>query len=147
MMTIIFLYTKISSYLSWFLLVCIFLICIITYFIEKCQLNKLIKKEKTELDYFKLCGDKIVIKYDELILKTNCWIENEEDLEKVSDKISRNIIILEKMHRGYHFKIAYEIYMEPELLRMKLALKYELDFYYNPANFDHNLLDFTFLFQ
>ncbi|OXB04761.1 hypothetical protein B0A81_16490 [Flavobacterium plurextorum] len=146
-MTTIFLYTRISSSLPWFFVICIVLIRITAYFIGKYQLNKLIKKEKTELNYFKRHGDKIVIRYDELLLKTNCWIENEEDLEKISDKISRNLIILEKTHRGHHFKIEYEIYMEPEILKMKLALKYELDFYYNSNNFDDNLLDFEFLFK
>ncbi|MCV2485220.1 hypothetical protein OD917_09815 [Flavobacterium sp. SH_e] len=146
-MTTIFLYTRISSGLPWFLEIFIILILFVAYFINKYQINKLIKWQKKELDYFKRHGDKIIIKYDELVLKTNCWIENEEDLEKVSDKISRNLIILEKTHRGQLFKTKYEIYMEPEILRMKLALKYELDFYYNPSNFDDNLLDFEFLFQ
>lgn len=103
-------------------------------------------EQKKELDYFKRHGDKIVIRYDELVLKTNCWIENDEDLDKVSDKISRNLIILDKIHRGHYFKIEYEIFMESELLRMKLALKYELDFYYMSNNFDDNLIDFEFLF-
>ncbi|WP_119790369.1 hypothetical protein [Flavobacterium anhuiense] len=138
---------RISSGLPWFLEIFIILILFAAYFIDKYQINKLIKRQKKELNYFKRHGDKIIIKYDELVLKTNCWIENEEDLEKVSDKISRNLIILEKTHRGQLFKIEYEVYMEPEILRMKLALKYELDFYYNPSNFDDNLLDFEFLFQ
>jgi hypothetical protein len=146
-MTTTFIYTRRSAGLPWFLEICIVLLLLAAYFVDKYKFNKLIKRQKKELDYFKRHGDKIVVKYDELVLKTNCWIENKEDLEKVSDKISRNLIILEKTHRGHHFKVEYEIYMEPEILRMKLALKYELDFYYNPSNFDDNLLDFEFLFQ
>ena len=37
--------------------------------------------------------------------------------------------------------------MDSEILRMKLALKNELWFYYNSKNFDDNFLDLDFLFN
>ena len=143
-----------ESWLDLDVFILIILLCtfILFHIAVKYHTNKLGKEIDTARVNLRKTGIKVPLKYDELKIKTNCWvqeIEVESSIESRNEHvdINLNVIILEKTHRGHHFKEEYRINMEPEILRMKLALQNEVYFYYNSNNFDDNFLDLDFLFK
>lgn len=147
-------YLFLESWLDLDVFIVIILLCIFLLFhvVVKYHTNKLRKEIDTARTNLRKTGTKIPLKYDELEIKTNCWaqeIEVDSGTESRNEHIdiNLNVIIFEKTHRGHHFKEEYRINMEPEILRMKLALQNEVYFYYNANNFDDNFLDLDFLFK
>lgn len=115
------------------------------------HINKIKKQCNNTREKFKEIAERIPIYYNELKVKTKSWTEEIEvdsfiettKYEKVI--INLNTITLEKTHCGHRFKVEYQIKMDPEILRMKIALQNELSFYYNAKNYDENFLDLNFL--
>lgn len=123
---------------------------LILHLVLKYYKNKIVSDIQKSQDAFKKTAERIPIFYNELEIKTNSW---KQEITVGSGTQSRNeyldvnfnIIILSKTHRGHHFNEQYEVHMEPEILRMKLAYQNELSFYFNPVNYDDNFLDLQFL--
>lgn len=143
-----------ESWLDLDVFILIILLCIFLLFhvATKYHTNKLGKEIDIARVNLKKTGTKVPLKYDELKIKTNCWVQEIEVDSGIESRnehidINLNVVILEKTHRGHHFKEEYRINMEPEILRMKLALQNEVYFYYNSYNFDDNFLDLDFLFK
>lgn len=135
-----------------YVLVILFCFTLILRFIVKYQENKLINEGNEARANFRKIGERIPIMYDELEIKTNSWMQEVEVGSGTQSrneyvKVNLNVIILEKIHRGHHFKEEFQIDMEPEILRMKLALQNELSFYYKSNDFNDNFLDLEFLLK
>ena len=134
------------------LYIILFSAVLILYLIVKYQKNKLINDTQNERNSFKKTAERIPILYSELEIKSNSW---KQEIVVGSGTRSRNeyvdvntnIIILNKTYRGHHFNEEYQVEMESEILRMKLAVQNELSFYFNPNNFKDNFLDFEFLYK
>ena len=147
--------TSLSIFLSSFTfygyLFSLIVIAILSFFLKR-EKNKLLNASKAKLARLRKIGERIPIMYDELEVKSNSW---KQEIEVGSGTQSRNeyvdihvnVITLSKTYRGHRFDQQYKINMEPEILRMKLALQNELSFYYNPNNFNECCLDFEFLYR
>ena len=97
-------------------------------------------------------GEKVVVMYDELEIKTRSWNQEIEVGSGTNSRneyvdVNNNHIYLKKLHRGHSFEQEIIIDMDPQILRMKLALKNELYLYFNPNNLDDYFLDIEFLFE
>lgn len=135
-----------------YVLVILFCFTLLLRFIAKYRENKLINEGNEERAKFRKIGERIPIMYDELEIKTNSWMQEIEVGSGTQSRneyveVNLNVIILEKIHRGHHFKEEFQIDMKPEILRMKLALQNELSFYYKSNDFNDNFLDLDFLFK
>lgn len=109
---------------------------------EGCEARKRLRK----------IGKRIPVMYNELVIKTNCWVQEIEvgsgtDSHNEYVDVNLNVIIFEKIFDNIHFREEYRIDMEPEILRMKLAIQNELSFYFDPNNVEDSFLDFEFLFD
>lgn len=142
----------IGSSLSIVFTVGLTIICAIVHFWNKYQKNKLVSEIEANKENLKKVGEKVTVMYDELEIKTRSW---KQEIEVGSGTRSRNEyvdinnnhIYLKKLHRGHYFQQELVIDMNPEILRMKLALKNELSLYYNPKDLDDYFLDIEFLFE
>lgn len=90
--------------------------------------------------------------YDELEIKTRSWNQEIEVGSGTNSRneyvdVNNNHIYFKKLHRGHSFEQEIIIDMDPQILRMKLALKNELYLYFNPNNLDDYFLDIEFLFE
>lgn len=127
-------------------------VLVILRFFLKYQKNKITDKSQNATENFKKKAERIFIQYDDLQIKSNSW---QQEIVVGSGATSRNelkainsnTIILNKKHQGHQFNEEFQVEMEPERLRMKLAIENELSFYYNPNNFDENFLDIEFLYN
>ena len=90
----------------------LFCISVIFGFFVRRKHNKLMYEVNCARDYLRKSGEKIPIKYSELEIKTHFWIQEAEydpEIQTSSKEVNvkLNIIILEKKHRGHHFKEEY----------------------------------------
>lgn len=116
------------------------------------QTNKIVSESKSIRDNFKKNGEKVVVMYDELEIKTRSWNQEIEVGSGTNSRneyvdVNNNYIYLKKLHRGHCFEQEIIIDMDPQILRMKLALKNELYLYYNPNDLEDYFLDIEFLFE
>lgn len=135
-------------------IISIFFICIIAIlnFWLKYQTNRIVSDSKSVRDNLKKKGEKVVVMYDELEIKTRSWNQEIEVGSGTNSRneyvdVNNNHIYLKKLHRGHCFEQEIIIDMDPQILRMKLALKNELYLYFNPNNSDDYFLDIEFLFE
>ena len=147
-----FVHRKYGSGINIYVLLILVCFTLILRFVAKYQENKLINEGNEARAKFRKIGERIPIMYDELEIKTNSWMQEVEVGSGTQSRneyveVNLNVIILEKIHRGHHFKEEYQIDMKPEILRMKLALQNELSFYYISNDFNDNFLDLEFLFK
>lgn len=139
---------------SWGFIISMFFICLIVIlnFWIKFQSNKIDSKSKSVRDNLKKNDEKVVVMYDELEIKTRSWNQEIEVGSGTNSRneyvdVNNNHIYLKKLHRGHCFEQEIIIDMNPQILRMKLALKNELYLYFNPKNLDDYFLDIEFLFE
>ena len=116
------------------------------------QTNKIVSESKSIRDNFKKNGEKVIVMYDELEIKTRSWNQEIEVGSGTNSRneyvdVNNNHIYLKKLHRGHCFEQEIIIDMDPQILRMKLALKNELYLYYNPNDLEDYFLDIEFLFE
>jgi glycerol-3-phosphate dehydrogenase len=122
------------------------------HFYLKHQKEKLVFDSKSERDRLKKIAEKIIVKYDELEIKTRSWKQEivvgsgTKSRNEYVD-VNQNYIYLKKLHRGHYFEAEFIIEMNPDILRMKLAYRNELDLYFNPTNLSDFFLDLDFLFN
>jgi hypothetical protein len=145
-------FLKYGNGLNIYVFAILFCFTLLLRFVAKYQENKLINEGNEARAKFREIGERIPIMYDELEIKTNSWMQEVEVGSGTQSrneyvKVNLNVIILEKIHRGHHFKEEFQIDMEPEILRMKLALQNELSFYYKSNDFNDNFLDLEFLLK
>lgn len=124
----------------------------IKYFWTNYKKNKIISESKFKRENLRKVGEKVIVLYDELEIKTRSWQQEIEvgygtDSRNEYVDINNNHIYLKKLHRGHYFQQELVIDMKPEILRMKLALKNELSLYYNPKDLNDYFLDIEFLFE
>ena len=139
---------------SWGFIISLFFICIIVIlnFWLKYQTNKIVSESNSIRDNLIKNGEKVVVMYDELEIKTRSWNQEIEVGSGTNSRneyvdVNNNHIYLKKLHRGHCFEQEIIIDMDPQILRMKLALKNELYLYFNPNNLDDYFLDIEFLFE
>ncbi|TDR18545.1 hypothetical protein [Flavobacterium cheniae] len=139
---------------SWGFIISMLFICLIVIlnFWIKFQSNKIDSKSKSVRDNLIKNGEKVVVMYDELEIKTRSWNQEIEVGSGTNSRneyvdVNNNHIYLKKLHRGHCFEQEIIIDMDPQILRMKLALKNELYLYFNPNNSDDYFLDIEFLFE
>lgn len=139
---------------SWGFIISLFFICIIVIlnFWLKYQTNKIVSESNSIRDNLIKNGEKVVVMYDELEIKTRSWNQEIEVGSGTNSRneyvdVNNNHIYLKKLHRGHCFEEEIIIDMDPQILRMKLALKNELYLYFNPNNLDDYFLDIEFLFE
>lgn len=139
---------------SWGFIISLFFICIIVIlnFWLKYQTNKIVSESNSIRDNLIKNGEKVVVMYDELEIKTRSWNQEIEVGSGTNSRneyvdVNNNHIYLKKLHRGHCFEQEIIIDMDPQILRMKLALKNELYLYFNPNNLDDYFLDIEFLFK
>lgn len=129
-----------------------FALYLILHFYLKHQKGKLVAESKSERDRLKKIGEKIIVKYDELEIKTRSWKQEivvgsgTKSRNEYVD-VNQNYIYLKKTHRGHYFEEEFIIDMNPDILRMKLAYRNEIDLYFNPSNLSDFFLDLEFLFN
>ena len=135
-------------------IISIFFICIIAIlnFWLKYQTNRIVSESNSIRDNLIKNGEKVVVMYDELEIKTRSWNQEIEVGSGTNSRneyvdVNNNHIYLKKLHRGHCFEQEIIIDMDPQILRMKLALKNELYLYFNPNNLDDYFLDIEFLFE
>ncbi len=141
----------IGTYSGLILTIIISIILIFNFWL-KYQNNKFISESKSIRDNLKKNGEKVVVMYDELEIKTRSWNQEIEVGSGTNSRneyvdVNNNHIYLKKLHRGHSFEQEIIIDMDPQILRMKLALKNELYLYFNPNNLDDYFLDIEFLFK
>ncbi|MFH6935292.1 hypothetical protein [Flavobacterium sp. FlaQc-30] len=148
---IIFLYHSNHS-IGWVGIIVSLFIALILRGIAKDEENKLINEGEEARTRLRKIGKRIHVSYNELEIKTNCWVEevevgNGRNSHNEYVDVNLNVLTLTKVFDNVHFREEYRIDMEPEILRMKLAIQKELSFYYDPNNVKDNFLDFEFLFD
>ena len=136
------------------LIISIFIISLILIlnFWLKYQTNKIVSESNSIRDNLIKNGKKVVVMYDELEIKTRSWNQEIEVGSGTNSRneyvdVNNNHIYLKKNHRGHCFEQEIIIDMDPQILRMKLALKNELYLYYNPNDLNDYFLDIEFLFE
>ena len=132
--------------------ICLMILSAILHFWLRYQKNKLVSESKTQREHLKKIGEKVIVLYDELEIKTRSWrqevvVGSGTNSRNEYVDVNNNHIYLRKLHRGHYFEQEIVIDMNPEILRMKLALKTELNLYYNPKDLDDYFLDLEFLFE
>lgn len=139
---------------SWGFIISMLFICLIVIlnFWLKYQTNKIVSESNSIRDNLIKNGEKVVVMYDELEIKTRSWNQEIEVGSGTNSRneyvdVNNNHIYLKKLHRGHCFEQEIIIDMDPQILRMKLALKNELYLYFNPNNLDDYFLDIEFLFE
>jgi hypothetical protein len=146
------LFTLRGSGLGFIFTICLMILYAILHFWLKYQKNKLVSESKTQRENLKKIGEKVIVMYDELEIKTRSWkqevvVGSGTNSRNEYVDVNNNHIYLKKLHRGHYFEQELVIDMSPEILRMKLALKTELNLYYNPKDLDDYFLDLEFLFE
>ena len=119
------------------------------YFLKR-QYLKMLDESKNSRAQLRKKGVKISVKYDELKIETNSWTQEIQVGSGTRSRnetidVNHNVIMLKKKHKGHIFKEEYNIDIDSNLLRMKLALQNEIYLYYNPQNYDDFFLDLEFL--
>jgi hypothetical protein len=132
--------------------ICLMILSTILHFWLRYQKNKLVSESKTQREHLKKIAEKVIVMYDELEIKTRSWkqevvVGSGTNSRNEYVDVNNNHIYLRKLHRGHYFEQEIVIDMNPEILRMKLALKTELNLYYNPKDLDDYFLDLEFLFE
>ncbi|WP_286967702.1 hypothetical protein [Flavobacterium sp. UBA4854] len=127
-------------------------IALILRAIARDEENKLINEGKKARTRLRKIGKRIPVSYNELEIKTNCWVQEVEvgtgrNSHNEYIDVNLNVIIFKITFDNIHFREEYRIDMEPQILKMKLAMQKELSFYYDPNNVKDNFLDFEFLFD
>jgi hypothetical protein len=130
----------------------IVLLIIILRLIVKHEEKKILKEGNEARTRLREIGKRIPVMYDKLEIKSNCWIQEIEvgsgtDSHNEHVDVNLNVIIFKITFDNIHFREEYRIDMEPQILKMKLAIQKELSFYYDPNNVEDNFLDFEFLFD
>ena len=125
---------------------------VILHFWLKYEKNKMLSESKSEREKLKKFGEKVIVMYDELEIKTRSWrqevvVGSGTDSRNEYVDVNNNHIYLKKLHRGHYFEQELIIDMNPEILRIKLALKTELSLYFNPKDLNDYFLDIEFLFE
>lgn len=111
------------------------------------KINNIIFKET---ERFKSESVKTTINFSEIEFFSNSWKKSIvvgrglDTREELIDVHENTLLIRKKINEGvYDMKI--EIEMEPTTLKMKIAMKNEIDFYYNPNDPSEYHIDFSFL--
>ncbi|CAM4250035.1 hypothetical protein [Flavobacterium terrigena] len=119
-------------------------------FISKIKQRKEEKKVNNIIEKFKKSSKKIEINYTEIKIKSNSW---KQEIEVGSGVNSRNDYI-DVCQNDLSFSIEIgdikyvglvQIDMNTDILKMKLAYKNNIDFYYDLANPNQYILDLDFL--
>ncbi|WP_396147717.1 hypothetical protein [Flavobacterium sp.] len=134
----------------------IFIIILIVYFILKYLNNKEQNKINTivrqEINQFKSESTKSTINFSEIEFFSNSWkksivvgsgLNTREELIDVHE----NTLLIRKVINDIVYDMKVEIEMEPTTLKMKIAMKNDIDFYYNPNDPSEYHIDFNFLGQ
>lgn len=134
----------------------IFIIILIVYFILKYLNNKEQNKINTivrqEINQFKSENTKSTINFSEIEFFSNSWkksivvgsgLNTREELIDVHE----NTLLIRKVINNIVYDMKVEIEMEPTTLKMKIAMKNDIDFYYNPNDPSEYHIDFNFLGQ
>ncbi len=141
-----------GSALSLIFTIFLMCLCVILHFWLKYEKNKILSESKSEREKLKKTGEKVIVMYDELEIKTRSWrqevvVGSGTNSRNEYVDVNNNHIYLKKLHRGHYFEQELVIDMNPEILRMKLALKTELNLFYNPKDLNDYFLDIEFLFE
>lgn len=128
----------------------------IAYVIIKKSIKKDTEKINTviykETERFKSESVKSSINFSEIEFFSNSWkksivvgrgLDTREELIDVHE----NTLLIRKVINDIVYDIKLEIEMEPTTLKMKIAMKNDIDFYYNPNDPSEYYIDFNFLGQ
>ena len=134
----------------------IFIIIFFVYFILKYLNNKEQNKINTivrqEINQFKSESVKSTINFSEIEFFSNSWkksivvgsgLNSREELIDIHE----NTLLIRKVINDIVYDMKVEIEMEPTTLKMKIAMKNDIDFYYNPSDPSEYHIDFNFLGQ
>lgn len=141
-----------SYSIGWVGFIVLLIITFILRLIVKHEEKKILKEGNEARTRLREIGKRIPVMYDKLEIKSNCWIQEIEvssgtDSHNEHVDVNLNVIIFKITFDNIHFREEYRIDMEPQILKMKLAIQKELSFYYDPNNVEDNFLDFEFLFD
>lgn len=128
----------------------------IAYVIIKKSIKKDTEKINTfiykETERFKSESVKSTINFSEIEFFSNSWkksivvgrgLDTREELIDVHE----NTLLIRKVINDLVYDMKLEIEMEPTTLKMKIAMKNDIDFYYNPNDPSEYYIDFNFLGQ
>lgn len=134
----------------------VFIVILLFYFILKYLNNKEQNKINTivrqEINQFKSESTKSTINFSEIEFFSNSWkksivigsgLNTREELIDVHE----NTLLIRKVINDIVYDMKVEIEMEPTTLKMKIAMKNDIDFYYNPNDPSEYHIDFNFLGQ
>lgn|GEM_PF-1643737 len=141
-----------SHSIGWVGFIVLLIITFILRLIVKHEEKKILKEGNEARTRLREIGKRIPVMYDKLEIKTNCWIQEIEvgsgtESHNEYVDVNLNVIIFKITFDNIDFREEYRIDMEPQILRIKLAIQKELSFYYDPNNVKDNFLDFEFLFD
>jgi len=132
----------------------IFIIVLIVYFIlkflnnkEQNEINTIVRQE---INQFKSESVKSTINFSEIEFFSNSWKKSIvvgsglNAREELID-IHENTLLIRKVINDIVYDMKVEIEMEPTTLKMKIAMKNDIDFYYNPNDPSEYHIDFNFL--
>ena len=136
------------------LVVCI--VILLFYFILKYLNNKEQNKINTivrqEINQFKSESTKSTINFSEIEFFSNSWkksivVGNGLNTREELIDVHENTLLIRKVINDIVYDMKVEIEMEPTTLKMKIAMKNDIDFYYNPNDPSEYHIDFNFLGQ
>ncbi len=132
------------------LVILFFGIVFLISFISKMKKRNEEKKSNIIIEKFKKSSKKFEIDYTEIKIKSNSWKQEIEVGSGVSSKneyvdICQNNLSFSKEIDGLRFNGEVQIDMNTDILKMKLAYKNKIDFYYDLANPNQYFLDLDFL--
>ncbi|WP_298393300.1 hypothetical protein [Flavobacterium sp.] len=135
-----------------FILIVILLAYLILKYANNKEQNKINSIVRQEINQFKSESIKSTINFSEIEFFSNSWkksivvgsgLNTREELIDVHE----NTLLIRKVINNSTYDIKVEIEMEPTTLKMKIAMKNDIDFYYNPKNPNEYHIDFSFLGQ
>lgn len=117
---------------------------------NKIYLKNADKKEAKRKALLLQTGEKIPVNLDNVKIHTNSYLEEVEvrggyRRRNETVAIDHNVILLEIPYKDEFISYRIDVGMDPERLRMHLAVKGETNLYVDPKDPDNNYLDLNFL--